>query len=76
MAGPTSSVIGDHHTSTEPISLTVTALSGTSIEELGSAFKGATQGTIDALGDMNLNLASIKLGMQLVTEEELEPDAA
>jgi hypothetical protein len=83
MAYPSSSPVGSFKpalaipitVTTAPITVTgpTISLSGITKDEMQIIMDGADQPTLDALGQVFRALDSIKLGMQIVTEESREP---
>lgn len=78
MAGPTQSRIGTFRIALAA-AITVTGppivLSAITKPEMQDIMDNADQPTLDALAQMSKVLESIKLGMQVVTEENLEVDS-
>lgn len=71
MAGVTRAVIGTHLTATEPGSKASSAITAA---EMRSIIEPGVEESNTLLGSMDVALASIKLGMQIGTEEDLEVD--
>ena len=77
MAGITQNVIGTQVTSTEPtvIVATVTSTADALASAAADDASRAAMLQADLLKEIDLKLGSIKLGVQIVTDEELETDA-
>lgn len=71
MAGVTKAVIGTQVTATEPQLKAASSITATEMREI---IEPGVETANTLLGSMDTALASIKLGMQVATEEDLEAD--